>query len=138
MNAKRKSTEFSNQVAGDAPQKMLALSVRQPWAELIMSGEKEAEYRRYPTQVRDTVYVYAGLKKYRRDVMDDLTEELGLDVYELDRGVLVGTVEVYDCEETEDGYAWLLQNPVRFEQPLTFDPNVQPQPAWFYPFGKPE
>lgn len=134
MSAKRKSKAASV----EKPKKMRALSVRQPWAELILQGEKEAEYRSMATKIRGTVYLYASLGKYTRDLMDEFSEELGFDVYDLDRGVLIGTVEVYDCEEDDDGYAWLLRNPVRFKKPLAINQGVQPQPAWFYPFGKPE
>jgi len=40
--------------------KMKALSIRQPWAELIMRGNKKIEYRSKPTKVRERVYIYAS------------------------------------------------------------------------------
>jgi predicted transcriptional regulator len=39
-----------------------ALSVRQPYAELIMRGEKSVEYRSRPTKIRELLYVYAAKK----------------------------------------------------------------------------
>ena len=40
---------------------MRALSVRQPYAELILRGEKKIEYRSKPTNIRERVYLYAFL-----------------------------------------------------------------------------
>jgi hypothetical protein len=37
-----------------------ALSIRQPFAELIMTGKKKHEYRNIPTNIRERVYVYAS------------------------------------------------------------------------------
>jgi hypothetical protein len=39
-----------------------ALSIRQPFAELIMVGKKKFEYRSIPTNIRERVYVYASKK----------------------------------------------------------------------------
>lgn len=44
-----------------------ALSLRQPWAELIMRGEKKIEYRSFRTHLRERVYIYAGEGRYPRD-----------------------------------------------------------------------
>lgn len=38
---------------------MRALSVRQPYAELIMREEKRVKYRSKPTRIMERVYVYA-------------------------------------------------------------------------------
>ncbi len=40
---------------------MRAISIRQPWVELIFGGEKQAEYRSRPTHIRGRVYLYASL-----------------------------------------------------------------------------
>jgi hypothetical protein len=37
-----------------------ALSVRQPYAELIIRGNKTVEYRSKPTNIRERVYIYAA------------------------------------------------------------------------------
>jgi hypothetical protein len=46
----------------------------------------------------------------------------------LPRGVLVGTVELFDC----DGGEWPLRKPERAKRLLK--PKNQPQPVWFNPF----
>ena len=73
--------------------KTRALSIRQPWAELIMRGNKEEEYRSRATKVRGRIAIYSSLSK------GDLPEAIhwGLDPDELPRGVIIGTVELYDC-----------------------------------------
>jgi hypothetical protein len=38
-----------------------ALSIHQPYAELILRGKKKSEYRSMPTNIRGRVYIYAAL-----------------------------------------------------------------------------
>ena len=110
------------------PAQLRALSIRQPWAELILRGEKTVEYRSQPTNIRGRVYIYASLAKPEPD-----DQEIDGD---LPRGVVVGTVEIADCEGSDGEFEWLLANPVRLPQPLP--PQEQPQPVWFNPFGRAE
>ena len=46
---------------------------------------------------------------------------------DLPRGVLVGTVELHDCE----GGQWHVRDPQRCEH---MKPTKHPQPIWFKPF----
>lgn len=39
---------------------MLALSIRQPWAWLIINGGKDIENRDWPTKFRSRILVHAG------------------------------------------------------------------------------
>lgn len=43
------------------------LSIRQPWADLIVSGKKDIENRSWPTKFRGSFYIHAGKAK-----MDEL------------------------------------------------------------------
>ena len=103
-----------------------ALSIRQPWAELIMLGEKDTEYRSRATNVRGRIAIYASLSN--EDLED--AEEYGLSLDKLPRGVIIGTVELFDCDEGN----WKLREPQRLATPLK--PTAHPQPVWFYPFGR--
>lgn len=105
-----------------------ALSIQQPYAELIMLGKKEYEYRSIPTNIRERVYVYATKKAGPKERWSKSGFEFG----SLPTGVLVGTVEVIDCRENSDGYAWKLAHPKRAERLVK--PKNQPQPVWFRPF----
>ncbi len=80
-----------------ADKSLRALSVRQPWAEQIMIGEKTIEYRNYPTDVRGVVYIYASASRYDAETEMEIQTEVTFDLEALPRGVIVGTVEVYDC-----------------------------------------
>ena len=109
-----------------------ALSIRQPYAELIMRGIKTVEYRSRPTNIRERVYIYASQRP-----ADDPEgfEELGAGPKDLPKGVLVGTVEVVDCTGSPGDYEWHLENPERLPAADQIKPENHPQPAWFYPFG---
>jgi hypothetical protein len=128
---------------------MRALSVRQPWAELILLGHKTIEVRSQRTHVRERVTIYAGLS--RRDVPEAqaITDRLGIDVAALPRGVLVGTVEIVGCrrletsdsdaagypigdDEAQRSYGWLLRAPERADELVA--PKKHPQPVFFNPF----
>jgi ATP-dependent Lhr-like helicase len=126
-------TEIELGDADTADKSLRALSVRQPWAEQIMLGEKTIEYRSYPTDVRGVVYIYASVSRYDAKTEREIQAEVSFDLEALPRGVIVGTVEVYDCQQGFDGdYEWLLRLPTRLLKPLK--PKRKPEPAWFFPF----
>ena len=108
---------------------MRALSIRQPFAEQILAGDKEIEYRSRRTHIRGLIYIYAC--KAPGDA--DSYEEAGYEVEDLPCGVLVGTVEVVDCTGEEGDFEWHLANPQRLRSPLAVD--GMPQPGFFWPFG---
>jgi ASCH domain len=127
---------------------MKALSIRQPWAELILRGEKIVEAGPMPTNKRgERVYIYAGKNRIEDEEESRNAAEYGIDVVSLPRGVLVGTVEIVGCEplepghgnaacflvtESTGGYAWLLSNPRR--EDILQAPSGHPQPSFFTPF----
>jgi len=106
-----------------------ALSVRQPYAENILSGEKTEEYRPISTNIRERVYIYAGLKPGD----DSDWSEIGLEPGDLPTGVIVGSVEIVGCRKRRGGYTWDLANPQRLRKPLA--PERKAQPVFFKPFG---
>jgi hypothetical protein len=105
-----------------------ALSIQQPFAELIMAGKKKFEYRSVPTRVRERVYVYASKRPGPQERWDQAGYESG----SLPTGVLVGSVEIVGCSRRADGYAWKLARPKRAKRKLK--PKNHPQPVWFRPF----
>lgn len=108
---------------------MLALSIRQPWAWLIVNGYKDVENRTWSTTFRGPVLIHAGKTMRRRDYDECANEAfyLGVEVPEfadLDRGGIVGQAEIIDCV-TESDSLWftgphglVLQN----ARPLPFQP----------------
>lgn len=106
-----------------------ALSVRQPYAELIMRGQKKFEYRSVATRKKnERVYIYAS--KTPGDAHD--FRRLKMQPGDLPTGVLIGTVEIVDCTGRPGDYKWRLANPERL--PDLIKPHNHPQPIWFKPF----
>jgi hypothetical protein len=130
---------------------MLALSIRQPFAELILRGAKSAELRSKNTNiVGQRFYLYAARAKASLPVwstdleissppswMVELAGQLKLiDPEEvLPTGLLVGTAVIDRVDaprEASDLYHWHLTEVERLAEPLK--PARQPQPVWFRPF----
>ncbi len=122
----------------DADLSLRALSIRQPWAEQIMRGDKTIEYRSRTTHVRGTVYIYAGLGRYTKADEAGFTKDVGFELEDLPRGLIVGTVDIIDCKlnKKHGDYEWILANPKRLKKLLK--PTQQPNPTWFYPYVSPK
>ena len=108
-----------------------ALSIRQPYVEMILRGIKKIEYRTMRTNIRGRVYIYASLTPGSEQAFEKIKANPG----DFPTGVLVGTMEIVGCE-TKDGYEyeWLLANPERLAKPIKADNRAQP--SWFIPFKK--
>jgi ASCH domain len=76
---------------------MKILSIRQPWAHLIVSGRKNIENRSWPTSYRGPVLIHASQKVNRAACI-----ERGLDPTELERGGVVGIAQIADCVDAHD------------------------------------
>ncbi len=122
---------------------MRALSIRQPWASLILKAGKDIENRDWPTKVRGRVLIHAA-KGMTRDEHEDAIHfavcamnarpgalgkkttlrELGFARDALERGGIIGSVEIVDCVEHSPSpwfvghYGFVLRDP----QPLPFTP----------------
>jgi hypothetical protein len=143
---------------------MLALSIRQPWAELILRGIKTVEYRSRPTRIigrrfhiyaagkwppaRKSAASIAGLEPamniWSRDLvmagggpprwMLDMMAEL-LAKRDLPTGVLVGSAVIERVSEVGPRlFRWHLADVERAD--LLRKPLRHPQPAWFEPFAE--
>jgi len=102
---------------------MKALSVRQPWAELIASGRKTIELRSWSTQYRGPLLICASGQLARDERAREWLDALG----ELWQGVAVCTVELVDvrlahtradaydaaCTPPAAHFAWVLAKPRR-------------------------
>ena len=95
-----------------------ALTVRQPWAELIIRGQKDIENRSRQTNHRGQLAIHAGLG------FDDGEPKVR---GELDRGAIVGVVDVVDCVQGSTSpcavsgqWHWLLANPRRLSKSIPY------------------
>ena len=132
--------------------RMRALSIRQPYAELILRGFKTIEYRSKPTRiVRERFWIYAAGRWPRRgggpvwstDLsmpgggvppwMEELANGLRLFPHDLPTGVIVGSATIENVSRRADGmYQWHLNNVERAKR--LRKPRGHPQPVWFTPF----
>lgn len=97
-----------------------------------MRGIKKIEYRSRGTKVCGRIWICASEGRYAQDVEEEMMAEYGITDVSCDdllRGVIVGSVDLYNC----DGGEWYLRNPQRLEVHLK--PKNHPMPVWFYPFG---
>jgi hypothetical protein len=111
-----------------------AISIRQPYVELILQGKKKSEYRSRPTNIRERVYIYAALKPSR-----GATERERKGASEnpvLPIGYIVGSVEIANCKWNlnRDLFAYRLVRPRRLRKHLC--PSNQPQPCFWKPVFK--
>jgi ASCH domain len=88
------------------PRPAYALSVRQPWAALIVAGRKTVEVRKWPTSIRGRVFIHAARSADNRpeawaQVSDDLRPLAAL------RGGLIGAADLTGCTlyRTAAGFA---------------------------------
>jgi hypothetical protein len=114
----------------------LALSVRQPWASLILLAGKDIENRTWETRKRGPILIHAAKGMTKREYQDamDFADANGtcrighlLDAFEPDnlpRGGIIGSINLADCVYQSDSpwfqgpYGFVLQDP----KPLEFIP----------------
>lgn len=121
---------------------MKTLSIRQPWASLIIKGFKDVENRSWRTSIRGEIAVHASASKTEDDWDDAiitvsviraiafsdaakwLIETIG-EFDKLPRGVILGTVEITDCKRErmspwhfDENWGFYLQNPKELKKPI--------------------
>jgi hypothetical protein len=108
------------------------LSIRQPWAQLILSGRKTVENRKRATRFRGRLWLHAPQPMTVRRWSELSIDPIGLPALSaLVRGAIIGSVEVYDCrrfwdmsdEQINDSFAtgpycWLLREPQILRSPV--------------------
>jgi predicted transcriptional regulator len=107
-----------------------AISIRQPYAELILRGIKKNAFRSRPTVIRERVYIYAALKPATDPQQWGRAKAQPGDFA---TGVIVGSVEIVGCRQyvRGGGYAYALRKPMRFKKPMR--PRGQPTPCFWRP-----
>lgn len=114
---------------------MKAITIKQPWANLIVSGLKDIENRTWKTNFRGRVLIHAAMapvkegwdalnKTQLKEVFKHKNELYG-DKDELPNGAIIGSVEIVDCVQNhpsvwaEKGvWNWVLANPILFPEPI--------------------
>ena len=109
---------------------MKVLTVKQPWASLIVQGLKNIENRTWRTKFRGKILIHAAAKPVKEG-WNALTKKQRLLlpceplIENLPYGSIIGSVEIIDCvqnhpsEWAEKGvWNWVLANPILFEKPI--------------------
>lgn len=115
----------------------LVISVRQPWAWLIINGGKDIENREWFTNVRGRVLIHAAQSVKKRDwlkaweyvrlICPEAWEKGKVEIQAgmIERGGVIGSVEIVDCVESSTSpwfvgrYGFVLRDP----KPLPFHPS---------------
>lgn len=104
---------------------MKVITLKQPWATLVVEGYKKYEFRSWKYNYRGKIYIHAG-KGIDKEAMEKI-KHLNL---EFPSQKIIGTVEINDCillteeinlrislennllygNKNRKGYAWVLQN----------------------------
>ena len=107
-----------------------ALSVRQPWAELVISGRKSIEVRQWWTEYRGPLWIHSG-------VTQDVEMEHTFGFEQLYRGGFIGRVTLtaivrFDSDRwtrwrerhmsegvmPQTAYGWIFKDPQRLKEPF--------------------
>ncbi len=76
---------------------MKGLLIYKKWIDKILDGSKTTEFRSRRTHIRGRILLL-----------------------EVGSSLICGSVEIVDCVPHKRGFAWLLQNPIRFEPPISY------------------
>ncbi|MBS3141287.1 ASCH domain-containing protein [Candidatus Woesearchaeota archaeon] len=109
---------------------MKSLSIKQPWAELIMQGKKSIELRKWKTSFKGEFYVHASGNQ-------DEEQMKRFNLKDLPRQAIIGKITLVEVKKYENeqeflkdknkhqaekmefgSYGFILENPVRLEKPI--------------------
>jgi hypothetical protein len=113
------------------------ITIRQPWASLIVAGIKDIECRTWATSHRGLLYIHAAAARPDGDGWEEFLGEEPppgrLPAWaDLPRGVILGSVQLVDCVAAADapaevlaslwaadeGWLWLLRDPRPLRRPV--------------------
>lgn len=111
---------------------MKALSLKQPWADLVVDGRKTIELRTWKVSYRGELAIHAS-----QSIHLEACQGFGLDARRKVTGAVIGIVELADIIELDEArfeatkdqhlasgyfrapiYGWVLMHPQRLEQPI--------------------
>lgn len=113
---------------------MKALTIKEPWATLIIDGYKKYEFRSWKTNYRGKILIHAGMSE-EKDMLEKFKD------YNLNcsKGMIIGEALLTDCilvtkefeeellkidktvygrESHEMTYAWKLENVIKYDKPI--------------------
>lgn len=107
---------------------MKCLTIKQPWAHLILRKGKDTENRSRRSHFRGRFLVHAGLT-LDEEAFDWFTQGMdGRAIQKIrdDRGKILGSVEMVDCVQSSNSrwfqgpFGYVLKNPIIFANPTPY------------------
>ena len=113
---------------------MKVLTIKEPWATLIIEGHKKYEFRSWKTNYRGKILIHAGMSLEK-----DMLERFKNYNLNCSKGAIIGEAEIVDCilvdeifnEEIRkidpvvygksnhvENFAWKLENIVKYDKPI--------------------
>ena len=102
---------------------MKILSIRQPWAWLIVAGHKDIENRTWATNLRGEIYIHAGKYVPYESEVEEIESQFKIQLpRDFEVGGIVGCTTITDCVEAHSsrwffgpfGFVLARSRPVRF------------------------
>jgi ASCH domain len=110
-----------------------ALSIKQPWAALVVQGLKTIEIRRWPTARRGRILIHAAaVPDNRPEAWRHVPNDL-LTLAKIQGGIL-GSVEITDCLRYPDLATFLIDQAAHRNEPSWFEPPL----LYGFKFERPE
>lgn len=122
-----------------------AITIWQPWAQLVITGAKRVETRGHNTNVRERIAIHAAKQDHAGILLHIPAEELAFfqatgvtSIPEPPTGAVLGTIQLANCVPIEElygteydtpqerafgdwshgRYGWIMQQPERFTRPV--------------------
>ena len=113
---------------------MKVLTIKEPWASLIINGYKEYEFRSWKTNYRGKILIHAGLT-----LESDVADRFSIYNINYNMGNIIGEATLVDCIKVDENfnqelikinpivyaksnhvetYAWKLENIKKYEKPI--------------------
>ncbi len=132
------ATNCSECLNSDETEPLKALSIKQPWAWLIVNGYKDIENRNTLKNFRGTFLIHAGMNS-DYDNFHEHISKINIDIpseypFKFIVGGIIGYAEIYDCV-TESYSPWFVGKyglMIRNPKPLPFTP-CRGKLSFFYP-----
>jgi len=100
---------------------LYALSIKQPWAGLILAGLKTVEIRRWTTHLRGPIYLHAARIDDPAPTGWDRVDPIMRPLTQL-RGGIIGIVDIASVVVYTDPEAFAAGQPLHFNDPSWFVP----------------
>lgn len=100
---------------------MKCLTIKQPWASLIVNGYKNYEFRSWQTKYRGKILIHAGMSLEKENVSK--VKEYNLEYI---KGAIIGEAEIVDCILVDKNF----DNSLKKENSIVYESNHVGLYAW--------